>query len=815
MDKLLGPTAFFAGSLIGVLRTIKAIVDQSGLLERGLARIASLQQISGKFETLLKSAEKAQQRLKELYKFTASSPFDFQDVAEANRLLESLTKGALSGSRGMKLVGDAAAATGESMTATAERVGKLYHALESGRSLDRIMFQLQATGAVNDELARKLENAEQAGASFADKWKLVEDQLRATDGGMANEIKSLDALSKRLATASAGMEQAFAAPFVDAQAKAIENTIKATENLTPVLGKIGQDIAPILNLFRTVKNEITVATIATRGFADALSVAWDVAKSLGMAVAGATLASLAGNFLKIAGAARTFGVNLATSRRAIVESAQAVGALTKSQTLAQQASGAFADGSIVTAAALGAQALWTRASAAALNLHKTAMATATASGARFNVATYAAAIAGQILAGGLKVIASGFTTATRGAIAFAAANPLIAIGTAALVAGAAFKTWADNVAKANREYVDFVLNLSKSRDEMRKLVADVKNLDQYRSAIIKNDNEQTRIKEEIANMGSRPAAGKTYELGADYKVRERTALNPAGEEYDNRKAELERTLAALRKSRGDLESKLPTLGIGKEERQQIFDLTTKRLALRDTTEQEQINRTGDLRRRGLLLARVRRLNSEADTGEEIAAARTAPERFKNKPTELMRVSEQIANLEKAGQAVPAKLYERQAELNQFADTFMEKRAQALQDVTQARELGFSVRSSVGGVAAGRMRNQALIKRDRDVATAAENLQARDDLREQYRKIGLTRNQADADFSLKLRGDAMARGPQISADSLQRLGGGGGSYGSDPDAAARRQVEIMGRVESILQRIEQHTADAARGGLIGN
>lgn len=53
--------------------------------------------------------------MKELYKFTASSPFDLSDVAEANRILEALTKGALSGARGMKLIGDSAAATGVPM----------------------------------------------------------------------------------------------------------------------------------------------------------------------------------------------------------------------------------------------------------------------------------------------------------------------------------------------------------------------------------------------------------------------------------------------------------------------------------------------------------------------------------------------------------------------------------------------------------------------------------------------------------------------------------------------------------------------------
>lgn len=84
LDKLLGPTTLLAGGLIGVLKTVRDIVRESGVLERGLNRIASVQQIQGKFETLLKSATVAKQRIQELYKFTASSPFSFQDVAEAN-----------------------------------------------------------------------------------------------------------------------------------------------------------------------------------------------------------------------------------------------------------------------------------------------------------------------------------------------------------------------------------------------------------------------------------------------------------------------------------------------------------------------------------------------------------------------------------------------------------------------------------------------------------------------------------------------------------------------------------------------------------
>lgn len=50
LDKLLGPTAVFAGGLVGVLRTMRSVVRESGLLERGMKRIATVQGLTGKFE---------------------------------------------------------------------------------------------------------------------------------------------------------------------------------------------------------------------------------------------------------------------------------------------------------------------------------------------------------------------------------------------------------------------------------------------------------------------------------------------------------------------------------------------------------------------------------------------------------------------------------------------------------------------------------------------------------------------------------------------------------------------------------------------
>ena len=80
-DKLLGPTSLFAGSLIGSLAVLKSIVDQTGVLRRGLQQIAEMQGIQGKFETLLRSVSLAKKLIQELYQFAANSPFRLTALA--------------------------------------------------------------------------------------------------------------------------------------------------------------------------------------------------------------------------------------------------------------------------------------------------------------------------------------------------------------------------------------------------------------------------------------------------------------------------------------------------------------------------------------------------------------------------------------------------------------------------------------------------------------------------------------------------------------------------------------------------------------
>ncbi|MEO5961576.1 MAG: hypothetical protein ABIR80_20890, partial [Opitutaceae bacterium] len=443
LTHLLGPTTLFATGMLGVLGTIKKIVAETGILNRGIKQIAATEQIQGKFETLLKSAALAKQRIQELYQFVANSPFKFDDVAEGNRVLQALTKGALAGAQGMKLVGDAAAATGQQFSEVAERVGKVYSALSSGRSLDRVIFQMQQTGLVTDTVAKELESLEEVGAGFGEKWGVVEKALRASNGGMQNEAKTLDGLTNRLANASEQLEKAFTAPFREAKARELEVSIKATENVTPVLAGIAQDLAPLITLSSTFKNTIAESTLATKGFAEALNVAWQLGK---VAFAGVGLATLGRLTAGIGGATRFVGSNLAGAAGRVATAKQAGGGLARSTELFGQAKGAISDGGagVAVAASFAAEAVAIKAATLAGVAHAQAMAAVGTSTGLAAAANYVGAASVAVFGGALnlgKRAVLGFTTAVRASFVALLTNPFTATLLAVGAAATGFLAW--------------------------------------------------------------------------------------------------------------------------------------------------------------------------------------------------------------------------------------------------------------------------------------------------------------------------------------------------------------------------------------
>lgn len=605
-DKLLGPTSLFAGSLVGSLAVLKSIVDQTGVLRRGLQQIAEMQGIQGKFETLLRSVSLAKKRIQELYQFAANSPFRLGDVAEANRVLQSLTFGAMAGRRGMQIVGDAAAATGTSMSDMAEKVGKAYNALQSGRSMDRIVFQMQMTGLVTDQMASKLEALDQVGAGFAEKWAVIETALRRTSGGMRNEMGNLDALATKLENTAAARDRAFSQSFVEAKGRAIEVKIKANENLTPVLEQIGRDVAPVLNAAGQFKTSIAESTLATKGFASVLSGAWVAARTLFGTLALATAGNFLKNFIPVTSKTWAFGKStLGNARGMIAESKLPGGALAGAAEKWGSAKEALAGGQgIRVAASFALEAATAQIATRTMILHATAMRAVGDATGLVAVRNYLAAASTTVLGGAATLAGRALkfmAVSAKASFIALAVNPITWVA-AAVVGTYTLVRAINDVEKA---YKDLNIQLTDTRRKLREQ-AQAANSEQAWAANVQSYTEELQRASEALDAFQKKRRDQWFDRPLD----------------DATETDLKTQVSQIRYSRYQAIMNRGNVGLTDRERDAYrADIENDRNQSSQAFQQAYDRADGEMQNR-LIRERLALLEREAEIGERVRKAQT-------------------------------------------------------------------------------------------------------------------------------------------------------------------------------------------------
>lgn len=182
----------FGAGFLSVEAFTRAMGDA---LSAGIKFNANVEQQTVAFETLLGSQEAAVERIGFLNQFSASTPFELGEVVEANRLLQTLTDGALATEAGMRLAGDAAAAAGRDFTETAMWVGRLYSSLQSGLPIGEATMRLTEMGLISGETRRELERLSKDGAlGAAEAMRVLENTLGSTAGAMEKQSQTFNGL---------------------------------------------------------------------------------------------------------------------------------------------------------------------------------------------------------------------------------------------------------------------------------------------------------------------------------------------------------------------------------------------------------------------------------------------------------------------------------------------------------------------------------------------------------------------------------------------------------------------------------------------
>lgn len=218
----------------------------AGLSKASVGAAGKYETLSASFEVFLGSADAAKQRMKELAKFAQETPFELTEVASASRVLQSLTKGALATSKGLTLVGDAAASAGNSTNfeELAVTIGRVYNGLQSGSAtIGYETGRLVELGLMAMETKEKLEAMQKAGEKGAGLWKLAETDLMRSAGMMARQAKTWEGKMSAFKDSVQGALRKVGEPLITGLKPALELLTKSTDGMASNAERFGKALA--------------------------------------------------------------------------------------------------------------------------------------------------------------------------------------------------------------------------------------------------------------------------------------------------------------------------------------------------------------------------------------------------------------------------------------------------------------------------------------------------------------------------------------------------------------------------------------------
>lgn len=237
---------------------IGAIVG--GKLVQAFYRVGvEMENLTTEFKVLLGSQGAAIARMKELEEFARLTPFRLDEVGKASKILETFTKGALSTGDGLRMVGDAAAITGEKDFANlAMWVGRAYDALQSNRPVGEALMRLQELALVSGDTRGQIEKLQGAGRG-KEAWLVLQDQLLKAKGGMENLSKAAAGLNSTLIdTLQAAMRKTLDGGLWEDYKRAVKGVTDTFAGLanSGALEKIGVGLSLLLNPVKALEINI-------------------------------------------------------------------------------------------------------------------------------------------------------------------------------------------------------------------------------------------------------------------------------------------------------------------------------------------------------------------------------------------------------------------------------------------------------------------------------------------------------------------------------------------------------------------------------
>jgi len=232
------------GSVAGSVTTALAGMGAAGAAGLGAFIISSskaasnVESLTMQFETLLGGADAAGKRMEEITKFAASTPFEIAELASTSKLLQTLGGDLLATGDGLRMVGDAAAISGQPIAEVGLHIGRVFNAITSGTSAGESIGRLQELGLMSGTVKRQFEDlaaAQKKGEAqtltSAQALAKLREVFASTDGAMARLAATTGSKLSNLRDNVSQLQVAFGTGFNNG----FRDALDATNNFLPQL----------------------------------------------------------------------------------------------------------------------------------------------------------------------------------------------------------------------------------------------------------------------------------------------------------------------------------------------------------------------------------------------------------------------------------------------------------------------------------------------------------------------------------------------------------------------------------------------------
>lgn len=259
LNMLNGPIKAAGAAAAAAAGAIAGLAAGIGVMIRSASQeAAGVEVLTMQFETLLGSAEKAQDRMEEITKFAATTPFEIKELAETSKLLQTLGGDMLATGEGLRMVGDAAAISGQPIAEVGLHIGRIFNAITSGTTAGESVARLQELGLMTgtvkrqfEELGKAHKSGRVAALSQNQAMQLLQSVFVKTEGAMIRLASTTQGKLSNMADNISQLKVAFGTGFNDGLKVALDaanNWLpKMKESMTKAGQILGDGIAEAVN----------------------------------------------------------------------------------------------------------------------------------------------------------------------------------------------------------------------------------------------------------------------------------------------------------------------------------------------------------------------------------------------------------------------------------------------------------------------------------------------------------------------------------------------------------------------------------------